>query len=140
MSVKTFIQNVETEASKIEKDLYALLPALSTDLTITSTVLTYAGPALQTVVGLEAGAAAAALVACVIADAQQDIIAAKYAIVLTQSAPAGSSLIALVQANLSALLASAKITNPASVKIVTTIVNDLAAVVKALTPAAPIAA
>lgn len=132
----TWIKDVETVASKIEQDLKAIEPSLSTDLTITSTVLTYAGPALQTVVTLEAGAAAGALVAEVIASAQQYIVAAKNAIALTQTATSAYGLLLTIQANLSTLLAEAKITSKTSVAIVTAIVNDLAAVVKALTPVA----
>lgn len=114
------LAKLSTEAPKIEQ--------------VADTVLTYAGPALQTIVTLEAGAPAGAIVAKVVQQAQADLTAASGLIYDFGATPSAGSVIASVQSNLSTLLAAGHITDAGSVATANKIVNELGALVAAIVP------
>ena len=125
-------------AEKVLSGLHNAAPAL--EVTAAS-ILKYAGPALQTIVTVEAGGPAGALVGKVIADAQAGITAASGFIYDYGAVPTAASITGSVVANLNALLAAGHVVNPASVATVTTVVNNLNNLTTALTgaPATPAA-
>ncbi len=120
-----------------EKELALLVgKAPAIEQTVAS-ILKYAGPALQTVVTVEAGAPAGAIVGKVIGDAQAGLIAASGLIYDFGASPSVASVIGSVQTNLSALLSAGHVTNSNSVATVTKVTTELASLVTALTtPAA----
>lgn len=133
----SFISTLHTFGAWAEKELALLVgKAPAIEQTVAS-ILKYAGPALQTVVTVEAGAPAGAIVGKVIGDAQAGLIAASGLIYDFGANPSVASVIGSVQTNLSALLSAGHVTNPNSVATVTKITTELGSLVTALTtPAA----
>jgi hypothetical protein len=126
MSIFTGIQNIEhTFAGWAEKELAKLYGEAPKIEQVAGTILTYAGPALQTVVTLEAGAPAGAIVGKVIQDAQADLTAASGLIYDFGATPTIGSIIASVKTNLSALLAAGHVSNPTSVAGVNQVIGEL---------------
>jgi hypothetical protein len=124
----TFTAWVAKEYAK----LYAEEPKIEA---IADTVFKYAIPAVQIIVGAEAGQPAAAIVGAVATEAQADLHAASALIMDFGPTPTATSIVAGVQSNLNALLTDGHITNATSVANVTKVVNTLGALVSAL-PAA----
>lgn len=133
----SFISTLHTFGAWAEKELALLVgKAPAIEQTVAS-ILKYAGPALQTVVTVEAGAPAGAIVGKVIGDAQAGLIAASGLIYDFGASPSVASVIGSVQTNLSALLSAGHVTNSNSVATVTKITTELGSLVTALTtPAA----
>ena len=133
----SFISTLHTFGAWAEKELALLVgKAPAIEQTVAS-ILKYAGPALQTVVTVEAGAPAGAIVGKVIGDAQAGLIAASGLIYDFGASPSVASVIGSVQTNLSALLSAGHVTNSNSVATVTKVTTELASLVTALTtPAA----
>lgn len=127
---------VHTFGAWCEKELAALAGKAPAIEQVAASVLKYAGPALQTVVTAEAGAPAGAIVGKVVADAQAGLTAASGLIYDFGATPSAGSVIASVQSNLAALLSAGHITNANSTATVTKVVNELASLAGALTPAA----
>ena len=123
-----------TFAAWAEKELAKLAGEAPTIEKIIGTVLTYAGPALQTIVTVEAGAPAGAIVGKVVAQAQSDLIAASSLVYDFGVTPTISSIFNSVQTNLGALLAAGHVTNPTSVATVTKVTGELTALLAALSP------
>jgi hypothetical protein len=119
-----------------EKELIKLEGEAPTIERIAGVVLTYAGPALQTVVTAEAGAPAGNIVGKVLQQAQADLTAASGLIYDFGATPSIASVIGSVQTNLGALLTAGHVTNSKSVDTVTKVANELSALVAAIpTPA-----
>ena len=126
MSIFSGIENIEhTFSGWAEKELGKLYGQAPKIEQVAGTVLTYVGPALQTVVSLEAGAPAGAIVGKVIQDAQSDLTAASGLVYDFGANPTIGSIIASVKTNLSALLTAGHVTNPASVAGVNQVIGEL---------------
>ena len=121
------ITEEHTFAAWAEKELAKLNQEAPTIEKIADTVLTYAGPALQTVVTAEAGTAAGALVGKILTTAQSDLIAASGLINDFGATPSIGSVVSSVQTNLSALLTASNITNATSKATVGKVVTELGA-------------
>jgi hypothetical protein len=134
----SFIKDLESFASKFEKEIENLWAKAPSIETIISTTLTYVGPILETVVTIEGGAAAGTAVTTVINTAEEDLIAAKALTTTIGATPSLAGLISGVATNLSGLLAAAKVTDPKSVANVTLVVKELEALVASI-PATPAA-
>jgi hypothetical protein len=132
----SLISLAHTFAAWAEKELQKIEGAAPTIERIAGTVLTYAGPALQTIVSAEAGAPAGAIVGKVVAQAQSDLTAAGSLIYDFGANPSAGSIIASVQTNLGALLTAGHVTNPTSVATVTKVVNELSTISTVLAPPA----
>lgn len=133
MSIFKGIANVEhTFAGWAEKELSKLFKDAPKIEQVADAILTYVGPALQTVVTIEAGAPAGALVGKVIREAQSDLTAASGAMYDFGATPSVGSIINGVKDNLAALLAAGHVSNPASVANVNQVVNELDVLVTAL--------
>lgn len=133
MSIFKGIANVEhTFAAWAEKELAKLFKEAPKIEQVADAILTYVGPALQTVVTLEAGAPAGALVGKVIRDAQSDLTAASGVIYDFGASPSAASLVNSVKENLAALLAAGHISDPPSVARVKQVVGELEILVAAL--------
>lgn len=122
---KTFTAWVAKEYAR----LYAAEPKIDA---IASTVFKYAIPAIQIIVGAEAGAPAAAAVGAVAAEAQADLHAASSLIYDFGPTPTATSIVAGVSANLTGLLTAGHITSTASVANVQKVVGTLDALVAAI--------
>jgi hypothetical protein len=125
--VKSFAAKAELELAKI----FGEAPKLEA---IASAVLKYVGPLLETVVSV-VDAPLAPLLTAGINKAQADLFVAQ---ALTQQiglTPSVTAILSGVSADLPALLAAAQITNPATIKTVGTVINELEVLVKAATPA-----
>jgi len=120
-----------------ERELAALVGHAPQIEQVAAAVLKYAGPALQTVVTVEAGAPAGALVGKVVADAQAGLIAASSLIYDFGATPTAGTVLASIQSNLGALLSAGHVTNANSVATVTKIVTELASLSTAITAANP---
>ena len=124
------IKDVHTFAGWAEKELAKLYGEAPKIEQIAGAVLTYAGPALQAVVSLEAGSTAGAIVGGVIKQAQSDLVVAGSLVHDFGATPSSGTLISSVQENLSGLLAAGHVTNPTSVATVTKVSGELGALVK----------
>jgi len=138
MSIFKGIADVEhTFAGWAEKELAKLFEEEPKIEQVADAVLTYVGPALQTVVTLEAGSPASPLVGKVIREAQSDLTAANGAIYDFGPSPSAGSIINGVKENLAALLVAGQVRNPSSIANVNQVVSELDVLVAALgkTPA-----
>jgi hypothetical protein len=136
MGFKSFftgIVNAEhTMVSWAEKELGILhndMPAIES---VIAAGLKYAGPALQTVVSLEAGSAAGNEVGKILGDAQAGLTAASAFVYDFGATPTASSILGSVSKDLGVLLAAGKVSNPKSVATVTSIVTNLDLLVQAI--------
>lgn len=137
MSIFSKIASAEhTFAAWAEKELAKLYTAAPKIEQVIGTVLTYAGPALQTVVTAEAGAAAGAEVGKIVAQAQSDLIAAGSLVYDFGPSPSVSGTLTAVKDNLAALLTAGHVTSATSVATVTKVANELSTLATAITPAA----
>lgn len=121
----TFTSWVANEYHK----LYGDVPKIEQ---VADSVFKYAIPAVQILVGLEAGQPAATLVGQVAAEAQSSMHAASALIYDFGPQPSVTGIVKGVQDNLSNLLNAGHITNAQSVDTATKIVNSLGALVAAL--------
>jgi hypothetical protein len=145
MSIKSLFAGIEnaekSTAAWFEKawiKIHGDAPAI---VNVADRVLPYASLLLQTVVGAEAGAPAAAIVGKVMGQAQADLDVANAAIYDVGATPSVASSINAVSTNLSGLLTAGHITNPVSVSNVTKVVSELGTLVAAFpAPAAPVPA
>jgi hypothetical protein len=130
-----------TFAAWVEKEWSAVYKATPGVEKILAATLKYAGPALQLVVTSEAGAAAGAIVAKVIADAQAGLLAASGLVYDFGAQPSFAGILSGIQADLGTLLSAGHVTNATNVDIVTKVVNSLNSIISALTapPASPAA-
>lgn len=133
----SFLTELHTFGAWAEKELAKLVGIEPKIEQIAGTVLTYAGPALQTIVTAEAGAPAGALVGKVISAAQADLTAASGLIYDFGASPSVASVISSVQTNLSGLLTAGHITDAKSVGTATKIVTELGQLANAIAPAPP---
>ena len=133
----SFLSALHTFGAWAEKELQKLEGVAPTLERIAGTVLTYAGPALQTIVTADAGSAAGTLVGKVVSQAQADLLAASGLIQDFGATPTVGSIIGSVQTNLNSLLAAGHVSNPTSVSTVSKVVTELEQLVAALTPVAP---
>ncbi len=133
MSIFSNLATVEhTFAAWAEKEwatVYKEAPAVENVLAAT---LKYAGPALQTVVTVEAGGSAGAVVGKVLADAQAGLVAASGLVYDFGATPTVGGVVSSVSSNLSGLLTAGHITNPTSIATVTKVVTELDALVAAI--------
>jgi anaerobic glycerol-3-phosphate dehydrogenase len=121
----SFLTAVHTFGAWAEKELEKLEGAAPTIEKVAGTVLTYAGPALQTIVSAEAGAPAGAIVGKVVSQAQSDLTAASGLIQDFGATPSVGSIIGSVQTNLAALLSASQVSNPKSIATVSKVVTEL---------------
>lgn len=136
----SFITKLESFAAKVEKEFAALWGKAPSLTTIASTTLTFVGPILETVITVEAGAAAGAAVTTVINKVESDLAAVKGLLTVVGPTVSVKGLITSAQADLSSLLTAAQITNPASVANVTLVINELEALATAFPATTPVAA
>jgi len=115
-----------------EKELALLVGKAPAIEQTAASILKYVGPALQTIVTVEAGAPAGAIVGKVVADAQASLIAASSLIYDFGASPTVASVVGSVQSNLAALLAAGHVTNATSVATVTKVTTELGSLVTAL--------
>lgn len=133
MSIFSGIENIEhTFASWAEKELNKLYGQVPKIEQVAGTILTYAGPALQTVATLEAGAPAGTVVGKVVQRAQSDLTAASGLVYDFGANPTIGSIIAGVKTNLSALLTAGHVTNPTSIAGVNQVIGELGALATAM--------
>ncbi|MBS1806392.1 MAG: hypothetical protein JST28_23860 [Acidobacteria bacterium] len=141
MSIFKGIANVEhTFAAWAEKELAKLFKDAPRIEQVADAILTYVGPALQTIVTLEAGAPAGAIVGKVVREAQSALTAASGAIYDFGPTPSAGSIIGGVKDNLTGLLAAGHVSNPASVSTVNQVVSELDLLVAALSKVSAAAA
>lgn len=122
-----------TFAAWAEKTLEALFTEAPKIEQVASTILTYVGPAIQTIVTAEAGSAAGSVVSSVLKQAQSDLTAVSGLIYDFGATPSAANIINAVKANLGALLTVGHITNPTSVATVTKVTNELNTLASAIT-------
>lgn len=143
MSLKSFFAGIEaaehTFVSWAEKELGALHNAQPEIEAVVAAFLKYAGPALQTVVTVEAGGPAGAEVGKILADAQAALTAASGFVYDYGAVPSLASILGSVVNNLSGLLSASKISNPRSVSTVTTVISNLNVLVTAIEALFPVA-
>ncbi len=126
-----------TFAAWAEKTLEALFTEAPKIEQVASTILTYVGPAIQTIVTAEAGGAAGTAVSAVLKQAQSDLTAVSGLIYDFGATPSAANIINAVKSNLSALLTASHITNPTSVATITKVTTELNTLATAITaPAA----
>ena len=128
-NISSAIHTFGAWAEKVLGQLHNEAPALEQTA---AAILKYAGPALQTVVTVEAGGPAGALVGKIIADAQAGIAAASGFIYDYGAIPTAASITGSAVENLQSLLAAGHIVNPASVATVTSVVTNLNNLTQAL--------
>lgn len=133
----SFLTTLHTFGAWAEKELAALVGAAPKVEQVAASILKYAGPALQTVVAIEAGAPAGAIVGKVISDAQAGLTAASGLIYDFGAQPNIASVVSSVQNNLAALLTAGHVTNSTSVATVTKVVTELGSLAGALNTTAP---
>lgn len=121
----------------VTKELQKLRNAEPKIEEIADTVMQYAIPAIQIIVGAEAGQPAAALVGQIGVEAQKTLHALGGLIYDFGATPTAASIVSSVQSNLSGLLEAGHIKNPDNVANVNKVVNTLGALANALLPAAP---
>ena len=138
-----FFENIEnaehTFASWAEKELQKLEGDAPTIEKVADTVLAYVGPALQTVVTIEAGGPAGVLVGKIISTAQADLVAASGLITDFGATPSVASVLSAVSANLKPILTATGVKSSKTTATVTKIIGEvdtLAAAVLLLVPAA----
>jgi len=131
---KNFAHTFTAWVAKEYTKLYAVEPTINA---VADSVFKYAIPAIQILVGMEAGAPAATAVGAIAAEAQSSLHAASALIYDFGPSPTITGIVKGVQDNLGALLTAGHITNPASVDATNKIVNSLGALVSAL-PTAPV--
>ena len=132
MSIFSAIANAEhTFAAWAEKELAKVLGAAPTFLQISSAVLTYAGPILQTVLSAVGQSAAATEVASVITQAQSDILVVRAVVLDAGPVPSAQALLASVQTNLAGLLSANHVTDPVSVALVNKLLKEFATLLAA---------
>jgi hypothetical protein len=136
----TIIKEVETFASKAEKELAKLWSKAPKFTDVALTTLTYVGPILETVFTIEGGTAAGAAATLVITKVQQELTAAKGLISAVGPTLSVQSLLSGISDDLQQLLIAANITNPASVANVNLVIGELKALVNAFPVPAPAAA
>ena len=134
----SLFSTLHTFGAWAEKELTLLTGKAPAIEQTAASILKYAGPALQTVVSLEAGAPAGAVVGKVVSDAQAGLVAASGLIYDFGASPTTASVVGSIQSNLSALLSAGHVTNSTSVATVTKVASELGSLVTALggTPAA----
>lgn len=125
-----------TFAAWAEKALLAVTAEAPKVELVAAAILKYAGPALQTVVTVEAGGPAGAIVGKVIADAQAGLIAASGLIYDFGATPSIGSVLSSITTNLQSLLSASHITNQTSINTVTKVVTELESLILALAPPA----
>jgi len=126
MSIFSSIENAaHSFAAWVEKEwkkLYNEAPKLEQ---VADTVLAYVGPALQTVVTLEAGGPAGAIVGSVIQEAQKDLTAASGLIYDFGATPSIAGILKTVTDNLSLLLSDGHIKNAKSIAAVQRVISEI---------------
>jgi len=136
----SFLSALNTFGAWSEKELAMIvgkIPPIEQDI---AAVLKYAGPALQTVVTLEAGSPAGDVVGKVIADAQAGLVAASSLVYDFGAHPTFASVLSSVGTNLSSLLSAGHVSNPTSVATVTKVFGEVTSLATALAAAPPPAA
>lgn len=137
MSIFTGIENAEHSTAAWFEKLWAKVHAEAPAITdIADKTLPYVSLLLQTVVGAEAGAPAAAALGTILSKAQSDLDVANALIYDTGATPTAATAISAVQSNLAGVLKGAQITNPKSVATVTKAVSELGVLASAITSAA----
>lgn len=138
MNIFSKITSAEhTFAAWAEKELAKLWTEAPKIEQVASSILTYAGPALQTIVTVEAGSAAGAIVGKVVAQAQADLTAAAGLVYDFGATPSVASVLTAVKNNLDALLSAGHVTNANSVNTVTKVTGEISALITAIVPPAP---
>ncbi|MGP8269120.1 MAG: hypothetical protein ACLQLH_03555 [Terracidiphilus sp.] len=133
--IKSDEQTTVAWFAKMYAKLYKSEPSI---IAIADRVLPWAGLLLQSVVTVEAGAPAGALVGAGVAEAQKDLDVAGAVIYDAGPTPEAVSLIGSVQANLTGLLTAGHISNAGSVATTTKVITELGNLVAAIpTPAGP---
>lgn len=133
MSIFSAIASAEhTFVAWAEKEWTAVYKSAPKVEQVLAAALKYAGPALQTVVSLEAGAPAGAVVGKILTDAQAGLVAASGLVYDFGATPTVGGVLSSVQSSLSGLLSAGHVTNATSVATVTKIVNEMAALVAAI--------
>jgi hypothetical protein len=135
-----FLTELHTFGAWAEKELAAIVGKAPKIEAVAASVLQYAGPALQTVVSIEAGAPAGALVGKIIAEAQGGLVAASGLLSDFGATPTVGSVVSSVKTNLSALLSASNVTNPTSVATITKVINELDLLATALSGTPAVAA
>jgi hypothetical protein len=116
-----------------EAEYVKLHKSAPTVVAIADKVLPYASLLLQTVIGAEAGAPAAAVAGKILSKAQADLDVANALIYDTGPTLTAAGAINAIQSNLSGLLSATQISNPTSVATVTKTVNELGVLSAAIT-------
>lgn len=126
MSLLSSIENAaHSFAAWVEKEWKKLYNAEPKIEQIADTVLAYAGPALQTVVTLEAGSAAGAIVGSVIQEAQKDLTAVSGLIYDFGASPSVGGILKTVTDNLSGLLAEGHVKDQKSIAAVQRVISEI---------------
>jgi hypothetical protein len=126
----------KSTAAWFEAEYVKLHASAPTIVAIADKVLPYASLLLQTVIGAEAGAPAAAVAGKILSKAQADLDVANALIYDTGPTFTAAAAINAVQSNLEDLLSATQISNPTSVATVTKAINELGVLSTAINTAA----
>ena len=133
----SFISKIEgaehTFAAWAEKELTTLSKDAPAITKVADSILKYVGGALEIVVGLEAGAPAAAEVTAAVNTAQAGVTALNGLISDYGATPTAATVASSIATNLAPILTAAKVSNPVSVAAVTAVVSNLTTLATALT-------
>lgn len=143
MSFLTVLEGAEhSTAAWFAKEWTKVHAEAPTVVAIADKTLPYVSLLLQTVIGAEAGAPAAAVAGTILSKAQSDLDIANAVIYDTGATPTAVGAITAVQNNLTGILKATQVSNPTSVATVTKAVNELGTLASAIQseiPAAPAA-
>lgn len=137
MSFISALENdVHTFAAWAEKELGKMSSEAPAITKIVDTIMQYVGGAASILAGLEGGAAASAAVTSAAGAIQAGVTAVSGLVTDFGATPTVASIATSLVTNSSALLAAAKVTNPASVKAANAIVANLTTLATSLSAAA----
>jgi hypothetical protein len=138
-SFTSLIKDVDSFASKFEKELAKLWSKAPTIEATAATVLEFVAPLIETIFTVEAGAAAGTAVTATLNAIEQKLVAAKGLITAIGVTPTFTGVISGVQSDLSDLLALGGIKDTASVANAKLVLSELTALLSALPVSVPIA-
>jgi hypothetical protein len=127
----SFIKDLESFASKFEKDLEALWKKAPAVEKVAETTITFVGPILETIFTLAGDGPAATVVGDIVSKAQQDLTAASALLSTIGPTPSVAGVISGVATNVASLETAANITDPKVVADIALVVKELQAVVAA---------
>ena len=138
--LSTIIKDVESFASKFEKELAKLWSKAPSVAAVASTVLQFVAPLIETAFTIEAGAAAGAGVTSLLNTVEQKLVAAQGLITAIGATPTLTAVIAGIESDLTDLLSLGGFKNSMTQSNIQLVLKEIQALLGALptatTPAA----